>query len=46
MSRYKEVVVDPEIHTVVVRGGVLMKELQKELAAKRQFTGKTDDVGQ
>lgn len=38
MSHYKEVVVDPDQHTVAVRGGVLMKELQLALGEKRQFT--------
>lgn len=38
MSRYKETIIDPEGHTVAVRGGVLMKELQLALSEKGQFT--------
>ena len=38
MSNHKEVIVDPDQHTVAVRGGVLMKELQLALGEKGQFT--------
>ena len=40
MSRYKETIVDPVGHTVAVRGGVLMKELQLALSEKGQFTSR------
>lgn len=38
MSCFKEIVVGPDRHTVVVRGGVLMKNLQLALSGKGQFT--------
>ena len=38
MSRYKEVIVDPNQHIVTVRGGILMKELQLALSEHGQFT--------
>lgn len=42
LCRYKDVVVDPSQHTVSIRGGVLMKELQIALSEKNQFTSKCD----
>ncbi|KAL8649730.1 MAG: hypothetical protein Q9210_004228 [Variospora velana] len=38
LSLYKSISVDTEQHTVSVRGGVLMKELQLELSKHGQFT--------
>ena len=40
MSRYKEIIVHRDEHTVTVRGGVLMKELQLALSEKGQFTSR------
>ena len=34
LSKYGEVAIDPHQHTVAVRGGVLMKELQVALSQK------------
>ena len=39
LSRYKEVMVDRSKQSVIVRGGVLMKELQIALSEQGQFTG-------
>ena len=38
LSHYREVDVNSDHHTVVIRGGVLMKELQLALSEKGQFT--------
>ena len=37
---FKEVVVDQANQSVIVKGGLLMKELQVALSQKEQFTGK------
>lgn len=38
LSRFKDVIVDTDRHTVTVKGGILMKELQVALSRESQFT--------
>lgn len=41
LRKFKEIEPNEQNHTVIVRGGVLMKELQLALFEKNEFTSKS-----